>query len=117
MTIRFRVLFGAGLLGLMFLIIPAPQAIAHDDCVAQGEDVACVRYNHQRLDACDRELDGNRVYAVAINGRGDRWEVYDDNGSNSGCGHKWVSNPPITYFWVCEVVSSTNHVCSVHDDA
>jgi hypothetical protein len=110
---RLLSMVSAGLmLGAAFVVMTAAPAAAHDACVSQGRDVACVRYSHGRIDACDREADGHRVYAVALSGVGDRWTVSDPNGSTPGCGQLWVSNPPIRFFQVCEVVSRYNHVCS-----
>lgn len=116
LSTRLRQIMGTLLLivafATAFVVVPASPALAHDMCVSQGRDVGCVRYDHRRLDACDREADGHRVYAVATNGLGDRWTVSDPNGADPGCGQRWVPNPPIRFLQVCEMVTQYRHVCS-----
>lgn len=88
-------------LGTAFAPLPAPLAQAHDTCAAYGANVACVKNNHHTIDWCDRESDGNRVYAQYRVEFFTATTAYDPNGSNSGCGHQNESWS-IWDFRVCE---------------
>jgi hypothetical protein len=69
--------------------------------VTQGSDYATVSANKKLLTVCDKEADGNGVYAVfeVFDGPTDR--VGDGNGSAAGCGTYNARNR-IRWFQVCE---------------
>lgn len=86
-------------------------AEAHDTCVEHGQDVACARDNHSRLDACDRESDGHQVrghFTTPLSDPSYYHGSWDPNGANPGCAHDWPATG-IVRFRVCEEVEG----CSV----
>jgi hypothetical protein len=97
------VCIGVALTALL-LAVSAPPASAHDICTSHPSDpdalgsgaansVVCMRYNHSRLDVCDRHRDGHRVYArtYAIFSNVPNAPLYDTNGADSGCGNYGVA--------------------------
>jgi hypothetical protein len=89
---------GSALAGTLLVVgaFAAAPAQAHDGCIRQRDNVACTRDGHTTLDACDREADGIWIVAIAYNGRGDRWEIWDTNGSQPGCGNLHKNVPGMT---------------------
>jgi hypothetical protein len=53
-----------GLTVLLTLAAPPAPALAHDDGILHGYDVATVELDHRYGQVCDNERDGNHVYAV-----------------------------------------------------
>jgi len=94
------------------LWIAVPGAHAHADCVEDaGGDAACVRDNHSRVDACDREPDGHYVrahYTTQISHPNYYHGPWDSNGSADGCSHVWP-NTSVVQYRICEEVAG----CSV----
>jgi len=49
---------------LLTLAAPPAPALAHDDGIWHGYDIATVEVDHRYGQVCDNERDGNYVYAV-----------------------------------------------------
>jgi hypothetical protein len=75
------------LCGLM--VATSPPAEAHDTCTTHPEgSVACLKDNHTRLDVCDRDSDGHRVYVRrTLNDGTVMPPYYDPDGAGGSCGH------------------------------
>lgn len=86
----------AGALTIGMLGFAASPALA-EPRATQGSDYAS--YNGTTLTVCDRESDGNGVYAEYLFATG-RGKVGDGNGSVPPCGEKRVGD--ISQFRVCE---------------
>jgi hypothetical protein len=76
-----------GLLALLLLAIGPPPAEAHDTCsqVVPDGSVACLRFNHTKIDVCDRQADGHKAYARSLVG-------YDAAGQPAY--YRWYDNDP-----------------------
>ena len=95
-------------LGSLFAVLgPAAPASAHDYCLKQGYDWGCVKYDHERISACDAETDGNVVFSRGWyrNQSGYLTQVAyaeDPDGSGGECDIDWVSSGLVNEFEVCE---------------
>ena len=112
---KVRLLAAAGvalLLAMLALAASAPPAAAHDVCTSHPSDpdalgsgalntVVCMRYNHTRLDVCDRHVDGHKAYARRYVWGGYLEPLYDTNGAESGCGNYPVNSLDLLSFNVC----------------
>jgi len=86
----------------------AVPAAAHNACVNHGEDTSCTRAAgtnpHYWLDACDRELDGNRVrtnfkFVGNDNLLTGNW---DETGADPGCQNDLIYFSSIAWHRTCE---------------
>ena len=90
--VRSRPLVLAPVLGVVvscLLVIGVQRAEAHDTCTTHPEgSVVCLKGGHTRLDVCDRDPDGHRVYVRRVNFFGTVLPpFYDDDGAGGQCGH------------------------------
>ncbi len=79
--------------------VVVPAAYAHYTNVYHGSDFLAIGSDHRTASACDRESDGNLVYADLILSNGNRvrvWDNYDDL-----CSSRTFSSP-IRDFRLCE---------------
>jgi hypothetical protein len=78
---------------VVFLASASP-AVAHDTCSFHPTDpsVACLKDNHTRVDACDRDSDGHVVWARVTYSNGSTVSFQDTNGANPGCGNYYPAN-------------------------
>jgi hypothetical protein len=107
MTRTNRHLTGAALAALAasaLLIATPTSAFAHYTVVQQGNDMASVSADHARGSVCDREVDGNAVYAEFFTGLR---TVREWDGGDRGCDNVDLqSHEVIKQVQVCE---NTNH--------
>ncbi len=78
------------------VLVTAGLAFA-DSTVYEGDDYAT--YSNGKLTVCDKESDGNGVYAEYRGPSASHGFVWDGNGSSNGCGSASVA---VTKFRVCE---------------
>lgn len=88
------------------------EAATRDVCVQHPSEISvvCTRGEGHIVDVCDRDQDGNKVYArvVTVNHAPGEWDVsYDDNGQDKGCGNLTYA-PLVTAVAVC----AQNEGCS-----
>ncbi|TCO33421.1 hypothetical protein EV652_103422 [Kribbella steppae] len=86
------------------LMATAPTAAAHYNYFYQGKDFISVSETHGHGSVCDREVDGNAVYAIWTQGAG-RDPVVEWDGGDSGCDTAYFPVGAI-YMMLCE---NTNH--------
>jgi len=101
-----------GLIGLCavpaLIIAGSTTASAHGFYVYQGSDLATLNGSHNYVTACDRENDGNAVYADFIMTGGVRdkvWDSYDNE-----CQARYTNL--VTQIRVCEQVAGAADYCS-----
>jgi hypothetical protein len=115
MTRSKQLLTGGGvaiLAASALLIATAPPALAHYIVVYQGKDMASVSADHARASVCDREKDGNAVYAVVWTGF--RY-VKEWDGGDRGCDNlnDLESHEVVKQIRVCENTRrGDNDACS-----
>ena len=86
----------------------AVPAAAHNACVNHGEDTSCTRAAgtnpHYWLDACDRELDGNRVRTnFKFVGNDNLFTGnWDETGADPGCENDLIYFSSIAWHRTCE---------------
>ena len=100
-------LAGVGTLALAALVLAAGpnQAQAHDICSEKVPDgsVACMRFNHTKIDVCDRQADGHRAYTRILLGFDAAGQPayasphYDTNDSQPGCSRYNFPSPAVSW--------------------
>lgn len=93
---RTDALVAVGALVFLFvavMLVGSPPALAHDTCTTHAEgSVACLKDSHTRLDVCDRDSDGHRVYVRrTLNDGTIMPPYYDPDGAGGYCGHVYGS--------------------------
>ncbi|MFG1627060.1 hypothetical protein [Kribbella sp. NPDC049227] len=104
-TIRRLAIGAAALLAVSTLLTAtAPVASAHYNYAYQGKDFISVSETHTSGSVCDREVDGNAVYAMWTQGP-NRKPVVEWDGGDRGCDTAQFPVGAI-YMMLCE---NTNH--------
>lgn len=102
----------AALAASALLVATGTPVSAHYTVVYQGNDMASVSDEHTRGSVCDREVDGNAVYAKFWTGFR---EVREWDGGDRGCDNvdDLQSHEVIKQVQVCENTKrGDNHACS-----
>lgn len=88
----------------MVVLLAATPAFAHYTYVYHGSDVVTIRSDHWQVSVCDRENDGNAVYADVILEDGRRQQIFDPYNDPTKCTSNFVWSP-VGDFRLCEQVS------------
>jgi hypothetical protein len=75
-----------------------------------GDNYASVGDNRRWVEVCDRQRDGNGVYARFYLHNGTHRDLRDPNGSDGGCGNATYSSN-VRSFYVCEDRTLQGDVC------
>lgn len=98
-----RVKEAARRVGIVTALAVGPLMLAASPAFAatvyEGSDYAYNDYGD--LVACDKESDGNGVYAEYWTNTGGHGQVWDGNGAASGCGRQPIGDS-LSSFRVCE---------------
>jgi hypothetical protein len=96
-----RSLFTAVAAALAIVVFAAP-ASAHTVRIFLGKNYTSVGSDHRWVEVCDKEEDGNGVFASFYGANSHfLFDVGDANGSSGGCGNRTASEN-IVWFQMCE---------------